>query len=273
MQIDTPSDFNQIKIVAKFEFLKYLRGKKIHAMLVMGVAIPLLLISLPEFFDAPDPEKVEFYLSGFLGAIFLIQVIVVAFFGSGTIVSEFHDKTGFALFPNPISRTSIWFGKFLAAEIASFLVITVFYGVISTATLYKYGELPNEIIISLLFSFLVTSSLMCIAFLASSIFRSPTSALVIIILLFIIVLPMIDQLLISLAEIKPWFTPSFSSGIIGNILTVPYPIDLEEGQLPRGPFDSARFVPYVTESILVQILFLFVSGITSIAIFRKMEMK
>ena len=273
MQIDTPSNFDQIKTVAKYEFLKFVRGKKIHAMLALGIAIPVLLILLPVFFDFPEPEDSEFYLSALLGPIFFIQVITVAFLGSGMIVSEFHDKTGYALFPNPINRTTLWFGKFIAAEIASFLIIAVYFGVISSATLYKFGELPNEIIFSLLFSFLVTSSLMCITFLASSIFRSPTSTLVIIILLFIIVLPMIDQLLIPLAEVKPWFSPSFSSGIVHNVLTVPYPIDLEEGQLPRGPFDSARFVPYVTESILVQSMYLFVSGITSIAIFRKMEMK
>ena len=273
MKLETPNNFNQIITVSTFEFLKYIRGKKIHAMLAMGVAVPLLLISLPEFFDSPDPEKVEFYLSSLLGPIFFIQVIAAAFFGSGAIVSEFRDKTGFALFPNPINRTSLWFGKFIAAEIASFLIIAVYYGVISAATLYKYNELPNEIIFSLLFSFLVTSSLMCSTFLASSTFRSTTSALVIIILLFIIILPMIDQFLIALAEIKPWFMPSFSSGIISNILMVPYPIDLEEGKLPLGPFDSARFVPYVAESILVQILYLVVSAISSIAIFRRMEMK
>lgn len=272
MHIDTPSNFVQIKIVAKYEFLKYVKGKKIHAMLAMAVAIPLLLILLPEFFDSPDPEYGELYLFALLGPIFFIQVITVAFFGSGMIVSEFHDKTGFALFPNPINKTSIWFGKFIAAEIASFIIIAVYYLLISTATLYKYDELPNEVVGSLLFSFLVTTTLMCITFLASSTFHSPTSALVIIILLFIIVFPMIDQL-VPLAEIKPWFTPSFSSEVTQNILKVPYPIDLEEGKLPRGPFDSARFVPYVPESIFVQIMYLLISGICSIAIFNKMEMK
>ena len=84
---------------------------------------------------------------------------------------------------------------------------------------------------------------------------------------------MIDQFLIALAEIKPWFTPSFSSGVITNIFKVPYPIDLEEGRLPLGPFDSARFVPYVAESILVLFLYLVVCATSSIAIFRRMEMK
>lgn len=272
MQLNTPGKFKQIIIVTKYEFLKYVRGRKIHAMLAMSIAIPFLLILLPEYFDAVDPESAELFLFALLGPIFFIQVITVAFFGSGTIISEFHDKTGFSLFPNPITRTSIWFGKFLAAEIASFLIITIYYLVISLTTIYKYNDLPIEIISSLGLTFLVTTTLMSITFFASSTFRSPTSALVIIILLFIVIFPMIDQIL-PLAEIKPWFTPSFSSGIIQNTLKVPYPIDLEESSLPRGPFDSARFVPYLPESIFVQFAYLIISCVCSILIFRKTEMK
>ena len=93
MQLNTPSNFVQIKIVAKYEFLKYVRGKKIHAMLAMAVAIPLLVILLPEFFDSPDPEYDELYLFALVGPVFFIQVIAVAFFGSGMIVSEFHDNS------------------------------------------------------------------------------------------------------------------------------------------------------------------------------------
>ena len=272
MNLEIPSKLSQITTMTKFEFLKYIRGKKLIAMLALGFLIPVLVVSLQESLDFPEPSDVEIYLFGLFNTLFFVQVIAVAFFGSGTLVSEFHGKTGFTLFPNPIGRTSIWFGKFLAAEMASFLVIGVYYSVISISAFLKYNALPNEILTSLLFSFLVTSALMCIAFLASSVFRSPTSALVIMIILFIVVLPMIDQVLISFGETKPWFTPSFSSGIISNVLKTPYPVDLEEGQLPRGPFDFDVFVPYVTESVAIYLLYIFSCGILSIIFFKKREM-
>lgn len=272
MDLEKPSDFNQIKNVVRFEFLKFLKGKRLVAMLALGFVIPVLLVTLQEAFDFPEPSDVEIYLFTLLNAIFFVQVIVVAFFGSGILVSEFQNKTGFVLFPNPIKRTSIWFGKFIAAEIASFLAIGAYYGVISISAFSKYGIIPNEILASLTFSFLITSALMSIAFLISATFRSSTSALVIMIILFIVVIPMIDQLLISFGHTKPWFSPSFSSGIITNILKVPYPTDLEEGQLPRGPFDSEIFVPYISESIAVFVMYLVLAGITSIVFFKKREM-
>lgn len=272
MNLEKPSTFSQIKNTSKFEFLKYIRGKKLAAMLTFGFLIPVLLVLLQEFFDFPEPDGVGVYLFGLLNTIIFFQVIIVAFFGSGTLVTEFYGKTGFALFPNPITRTSIWIGKFIAAEIASFLVIGVFYTVISVSAFSKYATLPSEILISFLFSFLVTSALMCIAFLLSSLFRSPTSALVIMIILFIVIFPMIDQMLILFGDVKPWFTPSFSSGIITNVMKIPYPTDLDKGQLPRGPFDSDVYVPYVHESISLYSMYIFVCGTLSIVIFKKREM-
>ncbi len=273
MQNKIPNHFSQIVIVSKYELIKYVRGKKIHAMLGIAIIIPILLILIPEFLDSPDPEKVGSYLTTLLGVIFFIQVILVAFFGSGTLVSEFHDKTGYALFPNPILRTSIWIGKFIASTLISFFVIGCYYLVISIAAFYKYQSLPNEVFLSLSFSLVVITSLMGFAFLTSSIFRSSVGAVVTMIFLFIIILPMIDQLLMTLAETKPWYSPTFSSGIIKNILTVPYPIDLALGELPRGPFDFERFVPYVEQSLPVLALYSFVCGLCSLLLFRNKEMK
>lgn len=273
MERKIPSPFLQITIVAKYELLKYIRGKKIHTVLGIAIVIPLLLILIPEFLNLDDPENESLYIAGMLGVIFFLVVIIASFFGSGTLVSEFHDKTAYSLFPNPINRTSIWTGKFIAAEIVSFASIGIFYLVISVATFYKYGNLPSEIFISLLFSFVVATCIMSIAFFASSVFRSSMSAVVVVILLLIIMLPLIDQMQMNLAETKPWYSPSFSSGIIRHVLTVPYPIDLNPDELPKGPFDTERFVPYVNDSLIVFGAYIFVCSLSSLLIFKSKEMK
>jgi len=272
MKLEAPNDFDLVIIIARFEFLKLVKGKKLYAMIVLGALIPILGISLQNYFDFPEPENVEIYLFGLLGSLFFLQVIVVAFFGSGVLVSEFQGKTGYALFPNPIGRKSIWLGKFLSAEISSFLIISVFYIVISVAAISKYNELPIEIFTSLSLSFFVITGLMCFAFMISSIFRSSSSSLLLMIILFIIIFPMIDQTLISFGETKPWFTPSFSSGIISNVLKNPYPSDLEEGHLPRGPFDFEVYVPYLLESVAIFLVYSLLFGLVSIVFFQKREM-
>lgn len=132
--------------------------------------------------------------------------------------------------------------------------------------------MPEEIFHSLGFSFVSMTAIMSIAFLISSLFRGPTGAAVLVFFLFILILPIIDQVLIGIADIKPWFTPTFSSKIIDNILIVPYPSDLALGDSPRGPFDVHRFVPYVEESLLVLGSYILVASLVSIYVFKKREM-
>jgi len=83
---------------------------------------------------------------------------------------------------------------------------------------------------------------------------------------------MIDQLLISIVEIKPWFTPSFSASIVENIIIVPYPSDIHEGEMPRGPFDFHPFVAYVENSLAIMISYIVVSSALSIFIFKNKEL-
>lgn len=270
--LEVPNQFKQICTIVKYELIKYIRGKKIHAIFGLSIFVSLLIVLTPVIFEIPLSETVVSYLQSPLNFIFYFIVIAVAFFGSNALVSEFHDKTGYTLFPNPISRTTIWFGKFIGAEIMSFSVIGVYFGVISFSALYNYEKLPFELLLSLLFSFIVTTAIMSIAFLISASFRSPTGAVVTVFLLFILVFPIIDQIVMTFAEIKPWFSPTFSSSIIQNILTVPYPTDVIPGELPRGPFDFEQFVPYVDESLVMFTVYILGCSILSIFIFRMREM-
>jgi ABC-type transport system involved in multi-copper enzyme maturation permease subunit len=252
--------------------LKSLRGKKILANIGIALAVSLILVVTPQIIQIDSQLTVYDYLSFPIGFLPYLLVISAVFFGSNSIISEFHERTGYALFPNPVSKTSIWLGKFLAAELVSFLVIGIYFGVIMSAAAIQYQTLPEEILIALAFSFVALTTMMSMTFLISSAFRGPTGAAVLVFFLFIMIFPIIDQLLIGIVETKPWFTPTFSLKIVDNVLIIPYPSDLPPGETPRGPFDVHRFVPYVTESLLVMGAYIIASSVASIFIFKKREM-
>ena len=271
-QVQLPSQSSQILTVCQFEILKFLRGKKILATIAIALAVSLALVVTPQIIQIDSQLTVRDYVSFPLGFLPYLLVISAAFFGSNSLLSEFHERTGYALFPNPVSKTTIWLGKFLAAELVSFLIIGIYFGVIISAAELKYQTFPEEIFYSLGFALVSVTCMMSIAFLVSSIFRGPTGAAVLVFFLFIMILPIIDQVLIGFADTKPWFTPTFSSKIIEHILIVPYPSDLVPGDLPRGPFDVHRFVPYVSESLLVLGGYIIASSVLSILAFKKREM-
>ncbi len=60
--------------------------------------------------------------------------------------------------------------------------------------------------------------LMCFAFALSSAFGRTNGASVLMFAVFVIVLPMTDGYMMAIAEQKPWFSPSFASGIIKHSL-------------------------------------------------------
>ena len=272
-QIQVPNNFSQILTICRYELLMGIQGKKIPGILAITIGVAIALLVVPEILGGGESESVSQYLMPKIGFGFFLLIITAALFGSSSLVTEFHERTGYSLFPNPVSKTTIWFGKFLAAEILGLGVISIFYGIISIGAYSKFNKIPLETLESFLFSFVVLTMLMSLSFLISSFSRGPTGAVVIVFLLFMLVFPIVDQFVMNLAEIKPWFSPTFMKGIVENVMTVPYPLDLIPGEFPRGPFDFQRFVPYIEESLLVMFVYIVTFSVASIYIFKQREMK
>jgi len=271
-QIQLPSNLSQILTICRYELLIGIRGKKIPAVLGITVGITLALVIVPEILEVEHSNSSFEYLLMPIGFGFFLFITTAALFGSNSLVSEFHERTGYSLFPNPITWTSIWFGKFLSSEILGLSVICIFYGILSIGTYSIYNEAPSEIIESFLLSFVIVTMVMSVSFLISSFSRGPTGAVVLVFVIFILVLPIVDQFLINFAEMKPWFSPTFIREINQNILFDPYPIDLEPGEMPRGPYDFKRYVPYIDESLGIMFAYIVAFSFASIYLFNRREM-
>src|ERR1039457_6742206 len=63
-----------------------------------------------------------------LAKAFLTAVLVLLgiFFGGDAIAGEFQNKTGYFTLPNPVRRSSVYVGKWLAAFIASTAILAIF---------------------------------------------------------------------------------------------------------------------------------------------------
>jgi len=262
-----PSPVSQSLIIARYELLMYLRSKKILGIVAITVIFSVLFIELFENIGTEGLQILGFDLALPISFVTFLIVIVAAFFGSSSISSEFNQKTGYVLFSNPVSRTSIWFGKFIAAEIIVFSVVILYYFIIVSYIAISY-EVPIQIITSLLFSFLYSIMIMSVAFLISSIFRGQTSSTMLVFALFLIMFPMFDGIMMLNGE-KPWFTPTFSSGIIKQALTVSTPIG---ANIMNIPFFTNSFVPKIVDSLVVMTSYIVTCSVLSIFIFKRKEL-
>lgn len=271
-KIKTPSHFSQALTVMRYEFLKFFKGKKLYGMMIFAFLVPILLVSLPELLGGEYPDSSNDFIASQMNFLVIVIVISASFFGSSSIVSEFHDKTAYSLLPNPVNRESIWFGKYFAALLISFMISSIFYLLIATGSFAEYEKVPEEIFSSWGLSFIVVMMVTSISFLFSSILKGPTGATVAVFILFILIFPMVEGIVIAFGESKPWWMPSFVAKVTEFSMFTPYPSDLEPGDLPRGPFDHHRYVAYVDQSLLMMWVFIFSSSIASILIFKKKEM-
>ena len=200
--IQLPSHISQALTVCRYELLKFLRGKKILGILAITIVIAIPVMIMPEVADTQYPPNIEEFLSLPLSLAFFLIVLSALFFGGDSLITEFHQRTGYSLFTNPVSRISIWGGKFLAAELVSFLFIGLYYGIISLGAFVIYDQMKYEMLSSLGISLVVLTMIMSLAFLISSSLRGPTGAAILIFFLFIVILPMFDQLLMNVMETK-----------------------------------------------------------------------
>jgi len=267
---ETPSFFSQVVTIARYDLLRFLRGKKIFGIAIIIAITAIFFLVLPEIFDIRETVSSSQFVSGPLSAMFFLLVLVGSLFGSGSIVSEFHEKTGYTLFTNPVKTTTIWVGKFFAAEVIAVGAVSGYYLIISFGVFFRYFELPTEIAASFGFSLVVATMLMSFSFLISSILRGPTGSAVLVFFIFVMLFPISDGLISTMAHIKPWFSPNFSAGIIEKILTVPYPVDQSLGMSMGIPFSI--YVPDVYTSLGVMVLYIGICCTASILIFKRREL-
>jgi ABC-2 type transport system permease protein len=260
--------------VTKYNFLNYFRARRFYVM----IAIVLLITGLLTFVIAYlRPTEVLLSDLGFLsltwGFISLIVVLSTAFFGGDAISSEFQNRTGYFLVPNPIRRSVIYVGKWLAALVASTIILLVYAAIIVANSLYYFGlTIPNEFLLSMLFAWVYLVAALSFAFAFSSLFKSSAIAVLMSVIMLLIVFNVIDTVAASLAGIEPWFSITYGAGIVSSILTVPYPQHVVTATFgPRGGISITTFTAPVWEGLVILGIYFAVMAVLGLWLFEQKE--
>ncbi len=114
------------------------------------------------------------------------------FFGGDAISGEFQNKTGYFGVPNPIRRSSIYIGKWLAAFIASTVMLGIFTVVTVGNGLYYFSGVPYQFVESLLFAIFYLVAVLGFTFFFSSLFKSSSMSILLTAILFLFVFTLIQ---------------------------------------------------------------------------------
>ena len=270
-----PSSMTQVGITMKYTFLDYFRSRRFFILLTITLLISGLLTFIvgyyrPGSFLASD---LSFYSGWWGNSVTFVIVLSGVFFGGDAISGEFQNKTGYFGIPNPIRRSSIYIGKWLAAFIAATAILGVFTVITVGNGLYYFGlNVPYQFGLSVLFAWFYLAAVLGFTFFFSSLFKSSSMSILVTIILFLFVFSLIQTLVANLVKIEPWFILTYGAQIIGNILMVPY---LPHASVASfGPPGGLTFTTYnvtIPEGLAIIGLYFIITAILGLVLFERKE--
>src|SRR5690348_2287642 len=230
-----PSSVSQVGTITKYELVNYFRSRRFFVLLIIGLIISALLTVLVGYYRPESflSSALNFYSSWWAGSITFVIILSGIFFGGDAISGEFQNKTGYFLVGNPLRRSSIYVGKWIAALTASLIILAIYAAIAIGNGIYYFGaNIPYQYGESLIFSVLYLIAVLGFTFFFSSLFKSSSMSILVTAILFLFAFSLIQVIVSTLAQVEPWFIITYGSGIIGNVLTDPYPTT----QSVRGGF-------------------------------------
>jgi ABC-2 type transport system permease protein len=269
-----PGSMTQVGTVMKYTLLDYLRSRRFFIMLIITALISVLLTVLVGYYRPASflTDDLSFYSSWWGNSVTFVVILSAIFFGGDAISGEFQNKTGYFSVPNPIRRSSIYIGKWLAAFTASIVMLGIFTVVTVGNGLYYFSGVPYQFAESVIFALIYMVAVLGFTFFFSSLFKSSSMSILLTAILFLFVFSLIQTLVSSLVQIEPWFILTYGSTIIGNVLTNPYPPHMTTSTLgPRGRLTLTTFNASIPEGLAIMLIYFAVTAIIGLILFERKE--
>jgi ABC-2 type transport system permease protein len=216
------SEFEKLGIVIKYEFLKHMRRRRLYVILGIALLAEVLVLVLIPVLHHGYPDNVM-VMAAMLTIGPSLAAIGAVFFAGDAIAGEFESKTGYILFTNPVRRTTLVIGKYLACLIAVALLVAFTYIIIAVSLLIIYHQVPIAILGSFGLCLFFAAAVLSTTFFFSAVSKGSMGATVMT-LLFIWLISNITESVLAFTGNPYWFLISAGSDSItlpyGNIVTL-----------------------------------------------------
>jgi ABC-2 type transport system permease protein len=263
----------QIGIVTKYAFLNYFRARRFYALLIIVLIIGVLITAAIDYYRPAEMLSDPLTLIGTIWGRFVnfIVVLAAAFFGGDAISGEFQSRTGYFLVPNPIRRSAIYTGKWIAALVASTIILGIFALFAAVNGVYYFGtSLPSEFTQSVLYAWIYLISALALTFAFSSLFKSSAISILMSVILLLFVFNIVDTVSSLVAGIEPWFSITYAAGIISNVLTVPFPDHVSTVQVTKR-ISFTSYNATIPEGLVILGLYFIIMAVVGLWLFERKE--
>ena len=268
-----PTSIAQVGTITKYELLNYFRSRRFFVLLIIGIVISAIFTAVVGYYGIAYlnlTSALGFYSFWWGNSITLVVILSGIFFGGDAISGEFQNKTGYFLVGNPLRRSSIYIGKWIAALTASLIIFAIYAAIAVGNGIYYFGaNIPYQFGESLVFSVLYLIAVLGFTFFFSSLFKSSSMSILVTAILFLFAFSLIELIVSRLAQIEPWFIITYGAGIIGNVLMDPYPLT----QSTRGPGgrEVSTFAVSIPQGIAILVGYFVITAVIGLLLFERKE--
>jgi len=263
----------------KYTLIDYFRSRRFSILLTIALIISAILTFVVAYYRPPSflSSDLAFYSGWWGGSVGFVVTLSGIFFGGDAISGEFQNKTGYFTLPNPIRRSSIYVGKWLAAFTAATVILLVFMAATVANGAYYFGtQVPSLLGESLIFAWIYLVAVLGFTFFFSSLFKSGSYSILVTAILFLFVFNLMRTIVASLAQVEPWFIISYGSEIIGDVLSATYPEHIATSTPRFGPPGIAgvtitTFNPTIPEGLTIMAIYFLATAIIGLLFFERKE--
>ena len=262
-----PSGISQCGVQAEFEFLNYLRSTRFYILLAIVATIGIAIMAVMYVYKPSTylSSPMSFY-SVWWGTVANLCVILTGiFFGADAISTEFQNRTGYYLLPNPVRRSSIFVGKWIASFSASAVAIGVYAAItLADGAIYFGFNIPYQLGESFVFALFYIFPTLGVSFFISSLFKNNSSSILVTAILLLFGFDFTTPLITALSNSEPWYVLTYGAGIIASALS-------SSGYPPHEVVIAGTYSYHATipEGLAIMFVYFVVTLILGIALFEK----
>jgi ABC-2 type transport system permease protein len=184
----------------RFELLKHLKRRRLLILVALAILLPLFPL-------IRTPDTAAEFAANSLSFVTVLIIVSAAMFAGDAVCGEFEKKTSLLLFPTPQNRSSIFAGKYVAALVSTFLVVSLWYLVLTLeiGPLYGWGEMPVALWKSFATALIFSTAAVSVAFFISSVLNRSISATIFVFLILMMIMPLATMIM-TLLDWEPWIT-------------------------------------------------------------------
>lgn len=224
-----PSDLAQWSVVALSQFRDYLRTYRFLGLVafvgvVSVVWFSFLIAAGRGVVQVSYLASVSEFLVDYCSSTPTWVFLAAAFFGGEAMSVDFNTGAGSFTLVLPVKRWTLLAGRYASATAVTLVVAAEFtaFGVLAAAYEFGRDSIPwGSVGTSLELAALLTFAAVAMAFCFSSFFRSPTTGVLVTVVVLLVAMPTMDWVT-QIAGYEPWFSITWASGAVGSALDWAY---------------------------------------------------